>query len=90
MSPLQIKTKDNSFRTFAVSANSAVKSLVIVFVVKNKPQGTQRSQRVIGNSFVLKAATESFAISARSAVNKIKPRRTLRSQRDFLMGQDER
>ena len=36
----------------------------------------------MGNSFVLKAATESFAVSAYPAVNKKKPRRTLRAQRE--------
>ena len=47
-----------------------------------KPWRTLRAQRVMGNSFVLKAATESFAVPAGSAVKlKIKPRRAQRTRR---------
>ena len=41
----------------------------------------------MGNGFVLKVVTEASAISARSAVNKIKPRRTLRTQRGLRKGE---
>ena len=35
----------------------------------------------MGNGFVLKALTKIFAVSARLAVNKIEPQRTLKTQR---------
>ena len=35
----------------------------------------------MGNGFVLKALTKIFAVSARLAVNKIEPQRTLRARR---------
>ena len=65
--------------------NTATKILAFsagfVQLNKYKPRRAQSTQRVKGKIVNMKTVTESFAISARSAVNKIKPQRTLRAQR---------
>ncbi len=61
--------------SFAVSARSAV-------TLEIKPLRTLRTQRESwGISIGMEAIIESFAISACFAVNKIEPRRALRTQR---------
>ena len=49
-------------------ANSFAVSAILAVKLKIKPQRAQRTRRVMGNSFVLKAATESFAVPAGFAI----------------------
>jgi len=68
----------DSFGMGGVTTSFAISAVKL----KIEPQRAQRTQRVMGNSFVLKVLTESFASSACSAITlKIKPRRTLSAQR---------